>query len=264
MAAIEVVDASVGYGGADVLHSVTVTVERGRWVGLIGPNGAGKTTLLRAVAGLVAHRGDILLDGRPIARMRRRELARSVAMVPQNPIWPADMPVFDYVVMGRTPYISYVGSESVEDLRIARDVLARLDLAALGGRPLGSLSGGELQRAVLARALTQGASVLLLDEPTSALDIGRQGSVLEEVESLREQHGLTVVAAMHDLTLASQFAEELVLLREGCVAAQGAPEAVLTEALIGAHYGASVRVLDHPDGGVVVAPARARRLERSR
>jgi iron complex transport system ATP-binding protein len=256
--AIEVRDASVAYGDSEVLCSISLSIARGRWLGLIGPNGAGKTTLLRALAGIVRHSGDIRLDGDPIGRIRRRELARRIALVPQNPIWPPDMDVLDYVVMGRTPYIPYLGSEGREDMRVARDVLARLDLSHVAARPLGSLSGGELQRTVLARALAQGASVLLLDEPTSALDIGRQEQVLELVESLRAQHGLTVVAAMHDLTLASQFADRLVLLRDGRVAAAGPVEEVLTEAVIGAHYGAKVRVLEHPEGGVVVAPARER------
>ena len=249
--------ASVSYGTTEVLHGVSLRVPSSAWLGLIGPNGAGKSTLLRAMAALVPHTGNIRLHDRPIAELSRREIAREVAYVPQNPIVPLGMPVLHYVLMGRTPYISYLGVESDEDLQAATDVLARLDLHDLAARPLGSLSGGELQRAVLGRALAQGASILLLDEPTTALDVGRGSEVLELVESLRVTHGLTVVSAMHDLTLAAQFAERLVLLRDGTLVADGSPGEVLTEEALAAHYRARVRVIDHPEGGLVVAPARS-------
>jgi iron complex transport system ATP-binding protein len=138
-------------------------------------------------------------------------------------------------------------------------VLDQLDLAGLAGRRLDSLSGGERQRAVLARALAQQAPVLLLDEPTTGLDVGHQQQVLELVDALRAALDLTVLSAMHDLTLAGQFADELVLLDGGRVAAAGPARTVLTEGVISRHYHASVRVLEDPDGGVVVIPVRAAR-----
>jgi iron complex transport system ATP-binding protein len=241
---IELERVSVSLGGARVVDGVSLTVERGDWTALLGPNGAGKSTLLRAVAGLVPADGTIRVDGEPLAKLDRRALARRVAVVPQLPQLPGALAVEDYVLLGRTPHLSYLGRESGHDLTAARRALERLDLRRLAARPLGSLSGGERQRAVLARALAQEAPVLLLDEPTTALDAGRQQDVLELVDELRLESGLTVLSAMHDLTLAGQYARRLVLLDGGRVVAAGAPDEVLTEALIAEHYGATVRILD--------------------
>jgi iron complex transport system ATP-binding protein len=256
MAEIELRGVSVAYDKENVLHSISMSVPHGAWLGLIGPNGAGKSTLLRAIAGIVPYSGMIRLADAPALALGRRRLARRIAMVPQNPFLPLDMLVVDYVLMGRTPYISYLGTERVEDLQRAHEVIEQLDLIPFAHRALGSLSGGEVQRAVLGRALAQGAGVLLLDEPTNALDVGRQSEVLDLVEDLRRAHGLTVISAMHDLTLAGQFSDRLLLLHEGRVAAEGSAETVLTETTIGARFGARVRVLEHPDGGLVIAPAR--------
>jgi iron complex transport system ATP-binding protein len=243
---------TVELGGRNVVDGVSFAVEQGDWVTLIGPNGAGKTTLLRAVAGLVGHRGRITIDGQELSQLGRREVARRVAVVPQVPLMPAGMTVHEYVLLGRTPYVSYVGRESRRDVTAAGQALGRLDLDELAGRELGTLSGGERQRAVLARALAQEAPLLLLDEPTSALDAGRQQEALELIDALRLDAGLTVLAAMHDLTLAGQYASRLLLLSNARIVAQGAPAEVLTEALIAEHYGARVRVLD----GLAVVPVR--------
>jgi iron complex transport system ATP-binding protein len=169
------------------------------------------------------------------------------------------MTVTDYVLMGRTPYVSYFGTESPTDVEVVSEVLGRLELESLSERELGSLSGGELQRCVLARALAQQAPVLLLDEPTTGLDVGHQQQVLELVDSLRADRDLTVVTAMHDLTVAGQFADRLLLLNEGRAVASGVARSVLTEAGIRALYGAHVRVLEGPDGEVLVIPTRPAR-----
>jgi iron complex transport system ATP-binding protein len=234
----------VELGGRNVVDGVSFGVERGEWVTLIGPNGAGKTTLVRAVAGLVRHRGTIALDGVPVGKLGRRELARRVAVVPQVPVMPAGMSVREYVLLGRTPYVSYGGREGRGDHAAVEQAMGRLDLGELADRQLGSLSGGERQRAVLARALAQEAPLLLLDEPTTALDAGRQQEALELIDVLRLDAGLTVVAAMHDLTSAGQYASRLLLLSGGRIVAQGAPEEVLTEPLVAEHYGAKVRVVE--------------------
>jgi iron complex transport system ATP-binding protein len=160
------------------------------------------------------------------------------------------------VLLGRTPHIGYLGSEGRRDREAAGRALLRLDLADLVPRPLGSLSGGERQRAVLARALAQEAPLLLLDEPTTSLDVGRQQQALELVDALRRSEGLTVLSAMHDLTLAGQYAERLLLLARAELVAGGAPGEVLTEELITAHYAASVRILGLGGGGMAVVPAR--------
>jgi iron complex transport system ATP-binding protein len=255
--AVELRGVSVDLDRRPVLRDLDLTVPGGARLGLIGPNGSGKTTLLRAVAGLVPHRGQVQIGDAPPGSLSRRELARRIALVPQTPAVPAGITVSDYVLLGRTPYIPYLGTETRRDLAIVADVLDHLDLGAFAGRALDSLSGGERQRAVLARALAQQAPVLLLDEPTTGLDVGHQQQVLELVDSLRRDLELTVVSAMHDLTLAGQFADQLVLLDRGRVAAAGPPRAVLTEEVIARHYHASVRVLEDPGGGTVVVPVRA-------
>ena len=247
----------VAFDGTRILHGVDLTVAAGSWVTIIGPNGAGKSTLLRAVGGLLPFDGSITIAGTPLARMRRRERARLVATVPQTPVVPPGMSVLDYVLLGRTPFIATLGRESQRDLDAVDEVLDRLDLHGFAGRALETLSGGERQRAFLARALAQESTVLLLDEPTSALDIGHQQEVLDLVDQLRRDHGLTVLATMHDLSIAGEYAERLVLLSGGRVAAAGPPREVLTERLLAEHYHARVRVIDTPDG-LVIAPIRAR------
>ena len=251
---IELRDVGVRFGAVEAVRELSFSLEDGGWVALIGPNGAGKTSALRALAGLVPYEGRIVLGGSDARALGRRARARLVAFVPQKPETPPELTVAEYVLLGRTPHISYLGGEGRRDREAAARALQRLDLGSFAGRPLGSLSGGELQRAVLARALAQEAPILLLDEPTTALDLGRQQLVLELVDALRRD-GLTVVTTMHDLTLAGQYAERLVLLDGGLVVAEGAAADVLSAPNVAAHYGASVRVVED-EGGVFVLPVR--------
>jgi iron complex transport system ATP-binding protein len=249
-------DVTVELGGRPVLTRLTLRVAAGEWLALIGPNGAGKTTALRAAAGHVPYSGTVAVGGREVARLSPRQLARDVAVVPQIPATPPGLSVADYVVLGRTAHIPYFGRESARDFEAVTRALRRLDLERFADRSLASLSGGERQRAVLARALAQEAGVLLLDEPTSALDVGRQQKVLELVDCLRGELGLTVLAAMHDLTLAGQFADRLVLLSAGRVASSGPPHAVLTEWRIAEHYRATVTVVTEDGSTPAVIPRR--------
>lgn len=258
MTTLRIEEVSVDYDRFRAVDEVSIEVSAGEWLGLIGPNGAGKSTLLRAVAGLVDHEGAIQLDGVEHRSLSRRALSQSVAMVVQDPLCPPDLTVADYLLLGRSPYISYLGTESRRDLDAVSEVVDQLDLRDFLGRTLGTLSGGEQQRVVLGRALAQEAPLLLLDEPTSALDVGHQQQVLELVEELRRSRGLTVVAAMHDLTLAGQFSDRLLLMSNGRAVVSGSPEEVLTEHTISEHYGASVQVLRDAHGGVVVVPVRSR------
>jgi iron complex transport system ATP-binding protein len=256
---IDLSGVSVSYNGVPVVRGLSLGVMSGEWIGLIGPNGAGKTTVLRTLMGLVPHAGEIRVEGSDVSATSRRGLARAMAYVPQRPVIPEALSVTDYVLMGRTPHISYLGSESGRDLEVVREALGRLELSRLADRPLGSLSGGEVQRAVLGRALAQQTPVVLLDEPTAALDVGHQQQALELIDELRVERGLTVVSAMHDLSLAGQFPERLLLLSDGRAVAEGPPRLVLTEQIIGEHYGASVRIIEAGDGGVQVVPTRAGR-----
>lgn len=246
---------TVRLGGVTVVDQADVAVGDGEWVMLIGRNGAGKTSLLRAVSGLVHYDGSVAVDGREIGSLRPRERARGLAMVPQNPVAPVDMTVREYVLLGRTPHLGFLGRLGRHDEEAAHEAIASLGLEDLAGRRLGALSGGERQRAVLSRALAQDAPVLLLDEPTTALDVGRQQDVLELVWRLRAERRLTVLGAIHDLTLAGQYADRLVLLDHGRVVASGAPTEVLDEERVNRHYDAHVRVT-HVDGLPVVLPTR--------
>jgi iron complex transport system ATP-binding protein len=246
---------SVQIDGHVLVDRVDLVVAEGEWVSVIGPNGAGKTTLLRAVAGLTAADGVVELSGRLVSGMSTRDRSRLVALVPQNPVVPGTMVVVDYVLLGRTPHIPLFGVERPRDVTVASSVLDQLELGPLAERRLETLSGGELQRVMLARALAQAAPVLLLDEPTTALDVGHQQEVLDLVDDLRSTRGLTVLSTMHDLTLAGQYADRLVMLAGGRVVATGAAEEVLTEEHVSRYYGARVRVLHEP-GGIVVLPVR--------
>jgi iron complex transport system ATP-binding protein len=253
--AISLAGVAVTLGRRRVVADVSMSVAEGGWVGLIGPNGAGKTTLLRAIAGLVPFQGSILLRGRPAAAMPRRERARLLAVVPQEPSTPSWMTVAEYTLLGRTPHLGVLAHEGRRDVDAAERALARLDLLEYADRPLGTLSGGEKQRAVMARALAQEASVVLLDEPTAALDIGHQQQALELLDALRRDSGLTLVAAMHDLTLAAQYVDRMLLLDAGRLVADGTPRDVLTGERLARHYDASVEIVA-VDGRIAVVPSR--------
>ncbi len=246
---------SVTLGEATVLRDVSFEVAAGEWCALIGPNGAGKTTTLRAIAGLVAYAGTVRLGADDAARLRRRERARRVAVVPQIPTTPADMSVYDYVLLGRTPHAGYFGGTGASDDVATTHALDRLELGGFAKRRMGTLSGGERQRAVLARALAQEAQVILLDEPTSALDLARQQQVLELVDCLRREENLAVVAAMHDLTAVSLYASRAHLLDRGGLVASGGPRTLLSADLLSDTYGTPIKVFEH-DGQLVVAPGR--------
>jgi len=239
-------------GGALIVDGVDLDVGEGEWVTIIGPNGAGKSTVLRAIGGLLPFAGSIALGGVALEKLPRRGRARTVATVAQSPVVPPAMLVFDYVLLGRTPYIPPLGRESVADLAAVEEALVALDLLQMRGRRLDTLSGGERQRVFLARALAQGARILLLDEPTSALDIGHQQEVLELVDRLRGERGLTVLATMHDLSIAGEYADRMVLLDGGRVVAAGTAREVLTEELLARHYRVHVKVIDGEQGPLVV------------
>lgn len=261
MTSLAFVDVSVKYGSSVVVQGFTDTVRPGEWLCLIGPNGAGKSSLLRSAAGLVKHEGGILVDGSPLHLRTSRRRAALVAHVPQSPSMPEDMTAAEYVLLGRNPYVGYFGNETKHDRMMVARVIERLGLETFVNRRLETLSGGERQRLVIARALAQEAPIMLLDEPTSALDIGHQQQALELVDSLRREHGFTVVSAMHDLTLAGLYSDRLALLHQGHCVASGPAEQVLKAETLSEFYGVSVSVHHEPDGTVVVVPRRTVPIE---
>lgn len=257
MSSIECRDLTVRRGGRAVVREVSLTVAPGSWAALVGPNGAGKTSLLHALCGLLPSEGELEVAGIDPRRASRRDVARSVALLPQQPVVPEGVTVRQLVALGRMPYLRLMRSETLEDRRAVERALLRLDLLPLADRAATTLSGGELQRVVLARALAQEATVLVLDEPTSALDIGHQQSVLELVDELRRSDGRTVIAAMHDLTVAAQYASQMILMHQGEKVADDVPEQVLEPGLLRSVYAATVQVLPLGDGPAVV-PLRRR------
>lgn len=260
---IELDRLGVRFGEKVVLDDVSLSVAPGEWVALIGPNGAGKTTMLRAIAQLQPHTGGVRVAGRSMRELAHRERARLVAYLPQNPELPENMTVEEYVLLGRTPHIGYFSSESRTDLSRSAEAIELLELQAMSARRLSTLSGGELQRVLLARVLSQEAPVLLLDEPTSALDLGRRVDALDLLEKVRSNRDLTILAAIHDLTLAAEFATRVVLLSGTGIVASGDPREVFNEATLSASFGGAVRVIVTDDGDLVVAPRSRRHDPRS-
>ncbi|HET9423470.1 MAG TPA: ABC transporter ATP-binding protein [Nocardioides sp.] len=242
----------VDRGGVRVVTDVDLVVEPGDWVVVVGPNGAGKTSLLHAMAGLIPATGHLSVGGLDPGHAPRRRMARVVALMPQRPVVPEGTSVRELVALGRTPHLRRFGTETAEDREAVERTIDRLELVALADRPALDVSGGELQRVVLARALAQEPQVLLLDEPTSALDIGHQQSVLDLVSEMRLERQLTVIAAMHDLTLAGQYGRRVVLLHRGQVVADATPAEVLQPARLAEVYDARVEVLQRAAGPVVL------------
>ncbi|PSP79641.1 heme ABC transporter ATP-binding protein [Halobacteriales archaeon QS_1_68_20] len=246
---VEVRGVSVDLGGVEVLSDVDLTVESGRFVGLIGPNGAGKTTLLRTINGVLApDDGAVRVDGQHVTALSASAVGRRVATVPQNTNLSFSFDVRQVVAMGRNPYVSRFGTESVRDRELVERALERTDVAELADRPITDVSGGERQRVLLARALAQDASVLMLDEPTASLDVNHQVRTLELVADLVSE-GRTAVAAIHDLNLAAHYCDELVLLSDGRVLDAGDPEDVLTEENLQTAFDARAAVTSHPVTG---------------
>jgi iron complex transport system ATP-binding protein len=257
-------DITVRAGGRCILDSVDLAVEAGSWLGLLGPNGAGKTTLLRTLTGAVRHSGRVLVGDQDVAASSTRERARHLAFVPQHPIIPPGLTVFEYVLLGRAPHQGLRYAASLDDRRRTYAVMQRLELEPFARRAVGSLSGGERQRVVLARAVAQDTPVLVLDEPIAFLDAGHQLDVLEMIEDLRAERALTVVTTLHDLSFAGQFPEHIAVMAEGRIVAAGTPGTVLTPELIDRHWGVEAAVGVDASGAVTVTVLRRRERSRER
>ena len=270
-------DISFGYGRAGgrertfMLRDISLSVARGTFTGLLGPNGCGKTTVLKLLSGVLQpDLGTIAYEGRTLRAIPRRELARRVAVVPQETHPAFDYTALEMVLMGRHPHLGLFQLEGPHDLEVARDAMIATGTAELADRPYMTLSGGEKQRVVIASALAQSTprsgmatdnpGVLLLDEPTASLDLGYQLEVASLLSRLNRERGLTMVLATHDLNLAAGVCDTLVLLRGGRVLAQGATREVLTAPMIAQLYDVDADVRYHEGAGhLTVIPVRRAR-----
>jgi iron complex transport system ATP-binding protein len=238
---------SLGYREINVLTDVNLEVRPGEILGIIGPNGSGKSTLIKGMSRIITpNSGQIFIDGSKINELKHKDLAKLIAIVPQNATLPPLFTAIELVMLGRTPHLGLLRYESEEDLIIVKRAMDATNTIHLAQRRIGELSGGEKQRLVVARALAQEPKIMLLDEPTSNLDIKYQIETLDLVYQLCREQKLIVVAALHDLNLAAQYCDRLVILSEGRVYKLGVPEEIVNSETIKEVYGADVHVYPHP------------------
>jgi iron complex transport system ATP-binding protein len=255
---------SVAYGSRRVLHEINLHIQSGEIVALIGPNGAGKTTLIRAVSGVIrSQSGHIRAGGEDLAGMGFARRARKLSVVPQARNLPEPYSVWQTVLLGRTPYLGWLGQSVERDRERVRWALERTETLELAERRVGELSGGEQQRVLLARALAQETPILLLDEPTAHLDLHHQTTLLDLVYALTRENHLTVLMALHDLNLAALYADRVALLVDGRLQAVGTPVEVLTPERLSKAYRIPLHVIPHPDFGVPLVLPEGRISEKS-
>ncbi|MGH2523596.1 MAG: ABC transporter ATP-binding protein, partial [Anaerolineales bacterium] len=241
---------SAGYHRRLVLRGLSLQVRAGEVVALVGPNGAGKSTLIRAVSGVVPiSAGSIYFDDVDLAHLRPVERARLIAVVPQAVHLPEAFTAAEIVMMGRTPHLPLWGGEGKKDCAVAWEAMRRTEVETLADRRVDELSGGERQRVVIARALAQEPRALLLDEATAHLDLKHQVAALELVWALAREHGLAVLATLHDLNQAALYADRVALLADGELRALGTASEVLTPEHLSPAYGLPVSVIPHPKYG---------------
>ena len=235
------------YGRHVILREISLEAKLGELVGLVGPNGSGKTTFLRIAGGALApHGGQVYIHGKELPSLRPRDRARLVAMVQQNPAVPPGFTAQEVVLMGRNPYLGLLQWEGPKDMEACRRVMELTETWEFADRLVSSLSGGELQRVFIARALAQETPVLILDEPTAHLDISYQTGILDLIQRIRSQANLTVLVAMHDLTLAAQYCNRIAALYQGRIVAFGEPSEVLTTEVVSKVFGTPVSIIEHP------------------
>lgn len=238
-----------------VLERVDLVTQPGELIAILGPNGSGKTTLLRCLLGLLTpQRGAVLLDDQPLSRMPARTVARKVAYVPQIPTSAFAFTVRQIVLMGRFAHAGFLGMHTEQDAAVARLAMHMTETTQLGARTLDELSGGEAQRVMMARALAQQPSVMLLDEPTSHLDLKNQVKIMRMLERLAHDWNMTVLTVSHDINQAARYVDRLVLMHQGRIAAQGPPQEVLDRDLLSRVYDMEVELLPSPDGLPLVKP----------
>jgi len=234
-----------------VLQDVSFQVGKGEFIGVIGPNGSGKTTLLKVLYRLLSpQRGEVFFERVPLKKMSQRDIAKRIAVVAQETYPAFPFRVIEIVLMGRSPYLGHLMFEREKDLEIAKKAMEWTEILPISERPLDELSGGERKRVFIARALAQEPEVILLDEPTTNLDIHHQIEFLDLILALNREKGLTILMASHDLNLASEFCDRLILLQKGGIFKMGSPQDVITRENIERVYGCGVWVDQNPVSGM--------------
>ncbi|NMM65155.1 ABC transporter ATP-binding protein [Clostridium sp. P21] len=246
--AVKVNNLSCGFENSEVLHNININFEKNKFYSILGPNGSGKTTLLKNLAKtLDPAKKTILIENKDITEFNNKVLAKKLAVVPQNTILDFDFSALDIVLMGRSPYISRFGQESKEDYNIAENAMKITNTWYLRDKCINQLSGGEQQRIVIARALAQDTDIILLDEPISHLDIHHQIELLDTIKTLSKN--VTVITVLHDLNLAAQYSDYLILVNKGSIASQGTPEEVLTKDNVKKVYNINMCMIQNPITG---------------
>jgi iron complex transport system ATP-binding protein len=247
---IEVNSISFRYHKDWVLRDVSFSVEKGEFIGMIGPNGSGKSTLLKILCHLLSpQQGEIFFESAPLKKMNRTDIAKKVALVPQEAHLLFPFRVMEIVLMGRSPYLGHLMFERERDLEIAKKAMEWTKILPFSERPMDELSGGERKRVFIARALAQEPEVILLDEPTANLDIHHQIDFLNLILTLNRERGLTIVMASHDMNVASEFSDRLILFQQGMIWKMGTPGEVITQENIERVYGCESWVDQHPISG---------------
>ena len=243
---------SFAYAAEPVLRDVSFTLNAGQMIALLGPNGSGKSTLIKLLLGDLRTKGEITWDARPTRKWPRRDLAKLIAYLPQSPTAEPQARVIDVLRLGRAAHWGAFGVESPTDGKVIDETVELLDLKPLLNRPLDTLSGGQRQRVFVGRCLAQQPRALLLDEPGTYLDLKHQVELLQLLRRLANEQQLAVLMASHDLNLAGQFADELVLMKDGQIAAKGSRDAVLQPTLLQSVYGVAMHRVETPGGAIVV------------
>ncbi|MEM7114891.1 MAG: ABC transporter ATP-binding protein [Chloroflexota bacterium] len=244
---------SLGYDDQVIIEQLSTLIEPGKITALVGPNGCGKSTLLKGLARLLKPKhGNVLLDGDSIRKMPTKELAKQLGILPQGPSAPEGLTVYELVAQGRYPHQGFFQQWSAEDEKISREAIALTNMVEFADRPLDTLSGGQRQRAWIAMSLAQRTPILLLDEPTTFLDIGFQLEVMEIVERLNRDRGMTILLVLHDLNQAARYSDRMIVLQQGEIVADGTPHEVLTAGLLTAVFNVHANILTDPDSGAPI------------
>jgi iron complex transport system ATP-binding protein len=254
MSVISLANANFRYGDRAVLHDITLETRPGTFLAIIGPNGSGKSTLLKGMCGLLRpFSGSVKLDGQSVGSSGRRYIAKNIALVPQGAFLPELFTAMEIVLMGRTPHLGLLRYEGSSDILAAAGAMEATETGHLAGRRVNELSGGERQRVLIARALAQEAGILLLDEPTANLDIKYQAGILDFLKRLCRERGLSIVSALHDVNLASQYGDRVLVLKNGVIYREGRPQDVIDAPTFREAFGIDVEVYAHPVNGLPTA-----------